>query len=163
MFPSEAELRLERVSGATVLVAEGRDCREADAPCTPVVHLSPLLDRRFASVPLFSNDGSCLGPSTLRLAESHDVMLPQGTLRRFELTRSLRGTTNGFVVEEHANVTDVIPNSDEPPVPFRKAELNRFLGLTTRGFTIEQGMWEALIGEQGAVAAEKKPSRAAGM
>lgn len=66
-FPENVTLRLEKLGGAPVLVAEGERCVKPQVPelCQRGIRVVPLIGNRFAPKPLVDDKGACLGNAFL--------------------------------------------------------------------------------------------------
>jgi len=159
---NRARMRLEPMGQERVLVIESDVCAKDDPKkCHREVRLVPLQGDRFLERPLVAEDGACLGPPAFALHQETEFARPDGTLRKFELTRVLDFTDGNVVMSETVVVKDRDPKEpDSPPEVFRNANVRRPLVLAKNGIVTKPGLWESMLAEHGSVAlqpAAKKP------
>lgn len=126
-YSDKATLRLEKLAGQTVLVAEGQLCAGADpASCVRSARILPLRGDRFSPEPLFSGAGACVAPAWFDLDRRESATLDNGWIRRNTLAASLVFGPEGLRVEEQLVVHDLDPKDAQArPRVFRKADGER--------------------------------------
>ncbi len=128
-LPYNAKLRLERVGGTEVLVAEGERCSK-DNPglCMRRARLMPLRGTRFMGELLSTAEGKCSGPALFHLYRSATSRLPSGWTRKYELTSGLKFDPKGLRVQEQMAVNDLDPKQPQAPARlFRKVQGERLI------------------------------------
>lgn len=122
-------LRLERVGGTQVLVAEGDACtQEEPQVCRRSARLLPLHSGRFFSEAISDADRMCLGAAWFPLSREQLLELPNGWRRKFELTSTLTFGGDAITIQEQVAVSDSDPQ--QPAIPerlFRRAQNERKL------------------------------------
>jgi len=121
---TRARLRLERIGGLTVLVAEGDQCASRDpSSCARAARLVPLVGDRFTPAALVRDDGACLAPALVHLSREEATPLPSGWRRRTSGTATLTFGPEALEVQELILVHDLDPRQPTaPPRLFRRAE-----------------------------------------
>jgi len=143
-YPDHATLRLERVGGLTVLVAQGQLCASADpASCVRSARVMPLRGDRFSAEPLFSDAGACVSPAWFDLDRRETVTLDSGWRRRHQLSASLVFGPEALRVEEQLVVHDLDPRDAQArPRLFRKADGERIVRpADAKLVTTGRGLW----------------------
>jgi hypothetical protein len=151
---NRARMRLEPMGESRVLVIESDVC-PADKPkqCERVMRLVPMEGDRFFERPFISEDGKCLGPAAFALYREAEFPRPDGTVRRFELTRNVDFSEGQLEMSETVVIKDLDPKQpDAPPTVFRNANVRRPLVLAKTGIVTKAGLWEAMVSEHGSVA-----------
>lgn len=158
---NKARMRIE-VSGAQrILVVEGDQCNEENSKlCTRIMRLLPILNGRFATVPLKlaagevkPNADACLGDAAFALYEQYTSNLPDGWIRKFEIARSVTFETGSPLIAEQVVIKDKDPNQpDSPPQEFRQASSDRVLAYKDRYFETSDSLWDQMIQNYGSVA-----------
>jgi len=66
-FPDNVSLRLDKLAGGTVLVAEGERCVKPQDPalCQRAIRVVPLIRDHFVPKPLVDDKGTCVGSAFL--------------------------------------------------------------------------------------------------
>jgi hypothetical protein len=78
---------------------------------------------------------------------------PDGTVRRFELTRNVDFTDGAVEMSETVVIKDLDPKQpDAPPTVFRNANVRRPLVLSKTGIVTKAGLWDSMLAEHGSVA-----------
>jgi hypothetical protein len=147
-YPDRATLRLEKLGGLTVLVAEGRLCASADpASCVRSARLMPLRGDRFSPEPLFSEVGACATPAWFDLDRRENVTLDTGWTRRHQLAASLVFGPEGLRVEEQLAVHDLDPKDKQArPRLFRKADGERTVKpVNEKLVTTGRSVWSTVL------------------
>jgi hypothetical protein len=147
-YPDKAALRLEKLGGLTVLVAEGQLCASADpATCVRSARLMPLRGDRFSPEPLFSEAGACASPAWFDLDRRESAALETGWTRRNTLAASLVFGPDGLRVEEQLVVHDLDPHDKQSrPRVFRKADGERTVKpVDARLVTSGRSVWSAVV------------------
>jgi hypothetical protein len=157
-YEKKARLRLEQSGETQVLVVESDRCDAEGKLCQRMMKLLPLLQMRFASVPLKTEDGTtCLGPAEFPLFETHTSILPDGWNRKFEINRSVTFSEDVPLVAEVVTIRDQDPaQPDAPPQEFRDASTDRKLTYAARYFATRQSLWDEMIANYGSVAHDAK-------
>ncbi len=148
-YPGKASLRLEKLGGLTVLVAEGQLCASADpATCVRSARLMPLRGDRFSPEPLFSEAGACTTPAWFDLDRRESTTLDSGWRRRNTLAASLVFGPQGLRVEEQLVVHDLDPRDREArPRVFRKAEGERTVrAVEAKLVSTGRSVWTTVVG-----------------
>lgn len=160
---NKARMRVEVAGDQRILVVEGDECNvEESKLCKRIMKLLPIINGRFATVPLkLSNDDAkggdaCLGDASFALFEQYTSNLPDGWIRKFEIVRSV--TFKGApLVSEQVVIKDKDPNQPEaPPQEFREASSDRTLVYKDRYFETRGSLWEDMINNYGSVAHDAK-------
>lgn len=156
----KARMRLEQSGETSLLVVESDRCDAEGKVCQRMMKLLPLLQMRFASVPLKTEDGStCLGPAEFALFETHTSILPDGWNRKFEINRSVTFSEDVPLVAEVVTIRDQDPGQpDAPPQEFRDASTDRTLTYAARYFETRRSLWDEMITNYGSVAHDAKVS-----
>jgi hypothetical protein len=147
-YPHKAALRLEKLGGVTVLVAEGQLCASADpASCVRSARIMPLRGDRFSPEPLFTEAGACASPAWFDLDRSESTTLETGWTRRNTLAASLVFGPEGLRVEEQLVVHDLDPRDREArPRVFRKADGERTVKpVEAKLVTTGRSVWSAVV------------------
>jgi hypothetical protein len=155
----KARLRMEQSGETQILVVESDRCDAEGKICQRMMKLLPLLNLRFASVPLKTEDGTCLGPAEFALFEQHTSILPDGWNRKFEINRSVTFSEDVPLIAEVVTIRDQDPaQPDAPPQEFRDASTDRKLVYAARYFATRQSLWDEMIANYGSVAHDAKPA-----
>ncbi|AGC46053.1 lipoprotein [Myxococcus stipitatus DSM 14675] len=150
-----ATLRLERVGGIDLLVAEGERCSgPKDSVCQRSVRMVPQRGNRFINEPLLLANGGCASPSMIQLNRTASRSLPSRWLRKYDYTAALSFATDGIRVQEQMIVNDLDPK--QPTVParqFRKAQVDRKVQVSAGRLVVDDtSLWGRLL-EEGATEA----------
>ncbi len=118
---ARVRMRLEPLgTDAKVLVIESETCTEEEVDgepqdrCEREAQVVPLSEQRFVGAHLIEN-GDDTGPARFRLAESRELELPDGWVRRFDLQRRLEFDGNRILVHESIRARDCNPKSPDTP------------------------------------------------
>jgi hypothetical protein len=147
-YADRATLRLEKLGGLTVLVAEGQLCASADpATCVRSARIMPLRGDRFSPEPLFSEAGACATPAWFDLDRRESATLDTGWTRRNTLAASLVFGPGGLRVEEQLVVHDLDPKDKQArPRVFRKADGERTVqAVEAKLVTTGRSVWTAVV------------------
>ena len=100
IYPGNVTLRLERLSGATVLVADGQHCDDSGKSenCDRAIRIVPLVGDRFISTPIIDGHNSCVGSSLLPVRTKSRSTTRGGT--KYELEAAVTLTPNAVLVRE---------------------------------------------------------------
>ncbi len=150
-YPDRAALRLERMGGVTVLVAEGRLCASADpASCVRSARLMPLRGDHFTQEPLFSEVGACTSPAWFDLDRVESNALDSGWTRRNTLAASLVFGPEGLRVEEQLVVHDLDPRDKQArPRVFRRADGERSVKVVEAKLVAKgRSVWSTVVGAE---------------
>lgn len=152
-FTDKARMRIEYAGQTPVLVVESDNCSFDDKICQRVMKLLPLLNDRFSTVPLKTEDGTCIGEAAFPLFQQYTSDLPDGWVRKFEVNRSVSFDGEHPLVAEQVVVRDKDPNQpDAPPQDFREASNDRKLVYKDRYFETRPSLWQDMIDNYGSVA-----------
>jgi hypothetical protein len=158
-----ARMRLEPMGQGKVLVVESDVCpKDNPKKCERVMRLVPMEGDRFVARPFVAEDGKCIGPAEFTLHEEQSFDRPDGTVRRFELTRNVNFTDGNVEMTETVVIKDLDPKQpDAPPTVFRNANVRRPIVNSKAGIVTKAGLWEPMLAEHGSVALQpatkKKP------
>jgi hypothetical protein len=155
---NRARMRLEPMGSDRVLVVESDVCpKDNPKKCERVLRLVPMEGDRFVERPFIADDGKCIGPAAVALYRQTEFARPDGTVRRFELTRNVDFTDGNVVMSETVVIKDLDPKQpDAPPEVFRNANVRRPLVLSKNGIVTKPGLWEPMLAEHGSVALPPK-------
>jgi len=158
---NKARMRIEVSGSQRILVVEGDECNvEESKLCKRIMRLLPIIDGRFATVPLKlapedikAGADACLGDAAFALFEHYTSNLPDGWIRRFEIVRSVTFDTGAPLIAEQVVIKDKDPDQPEaPPQDFRQASSDRTLVYKDRYFETRGSLWEQMIQNYGSVA-----------
>jgi len=125
-FAVRPRLRLERLGGVELLVAEGERCGPADGTsgtCERALRIMSLRGDHFQPETIASAEGACETPGFLYLQREESEPLDSGWRRRHELTASVDFRPDAVVVQELLLVRDSDPRHPGAPArTFRRAE-----------------------------------------
>jgi hypothetical protein len=155
---NRARMRIEPMGSERVLVVESDVCpKDNPKKCERVMQLVPMEKDRFIARPFITDQGKCIGRAVFELHREAEFPRPDGTVRRFELTRNVDFTDGNVEMSETVVIKDHDPKTpDAPPAVFRNANQRRPLVLSTAGIVTKPGLWEPMIAEHGSVALSKK-------
>lgn len=161
---NKARMRIEVAGEQRILVVEGDECNTEDKKlCKRIMRLLPIINGRFATVPLKLNaedaNGAdvCLGDAAFALFEQYTSDLPDGWIRKFEIVRSVTFDKGAPLVSEQVVIKDKDPNQPEaPPQEFREASSDRTLVYKDRYFETRGSLWDDMIKSYGSVAHDAK-------
>ena len=151
----KARMRIELAGETQVLVVESDECNtEEKKLCKRIMKLLPVLNGRFATVPLKAEEsGECLGEAAFALSEQYTSDLPDGWIRNFSIVRSVTFDDGEPLVSEQVVIKDKDPNQPEAPAQdFREASNDRRLSYVDRYFETRPSLWEEMIQNYGSVA-----------
>ena len=104
-YSENVSLRLERVSGATLLVADGQYCPDSRTPetCERAIRMVPLVGNRFIQTPLVDSKGGCLGSTFLPVRAKGQTGKQTGRYAgtEYELETSVTFAANIITIREH--------------------------------------------------------------
>ena len=103
-------MRLEKVGGSTVLVADGQRCDDPNAAetCDRAVRVLPLAGDHFTSGPILDGYDRCLGSSLIPVRTRGQIGNSRGT--KYELEAAVTFTGDAILVRENLNLS-------RPPQP----------------------------------------------
>lgn len=162
---NKARMRIEMAGDQQILVVEGDQCNaEISKLCKRIMKLLPNLNGRFATVPLklqkdevIGDVDPCLGEASFALFEQFTSNLPDGWIRKFEISRSVTFDKGAPLVSEQVTIKDQDPGQpDAPPQDFREASSDRTLAYQDRYFATRGSLWEQMINNYGSVAHDAK-------
>lgn len=157
---NKARMRIEVAGDQRILVVEGDECNlEVSKLCQRIMRLLPIINGRFATVPLKLDPKDakgadvCLGDASFALFEQYTSDLPDGWVRKFEIVRSVTFDKGVPLVSEQVAIKDKDPNQPEaPPQDFREASSDRNLVYKDRYFETRGSLWDDMINNYGSVA-----------
>ncbi|PRP91515.1 hypothetical protein ENSA5_54890 [Enhygromyxa salina] len=158
---NKARMRIEMSGDQQILVVEGDECNaEVSKLCKRIMKLLPNINGRFATVPLklekdeiVGDIDPCLGDASFALFEQYTSDLPDGWIRKFEISRSVTFDKGTPLVSEQVVIKDQDPNQpDAPPQDFREASSDRNLVYQDRHFATRGSLWDDMINNYGSVA-----------
>ncbi|NPC71210.1 hypothetical protein D7Y27_15855 [Corallococcus sp. AB004] len=147
-----AKLRLERVGGADLLVAEGERCSGPNAAsCQRSVRMVFQRGNRFINESVLNAQGACASPGVFQLNRTASRTLPSRWLRRYDYTAALSFGTDGIRVQEQMFVNDLDPRQPTMPArQFRKAQIERRVQVSSGRLVVDDtSLWGRLL-EEGA-------------
>lgn len=157
---NKARMRIEVAGEQRILVVEGDQCNSEESKlCKRIMRLLPIINGRFATVPLklspeeAQGADACLGDAAFALFEQHTSDLPDGWIRKFEIVRSVTFDTGTPLISEQVVIKDKDPNQPEAPAKeFRQAASDRTLVYKDRYFETRGSLWDDMISNYGSVA-----------
>lgn len=162
-MPKNTKLRLERVQGSSILVAEGDACTtDGEEVCRRHARIMPLRQNRFFTESVSDKARACLGAAWFPLSRELSFELPNGLRRKFELTSTLTFAEEGISVQEQVQVSDSDPQQpDVAPRLYRRAQDVRTLVLADNALVgSKASLWSRMMEQQvrvGAVPVPEKP------
>jgi hypothetical protein len=105
-YPDNVSLRLEKVGGATVLVADGQRCTGVSGTpeaCERAIRIVPLAENRFLPGPLVDGKGACLGSSSFPVRAKGQAGGPRGT--PYDLEASVTFNPDAILIREHLAIS----------------------------------------------------------
>ncbi len=158
---NRARMRLEPMGQGKVLVVESDACpKDNPKKCTRLMRLVPIEGDRFVARPFVGEDGKCIGPAEFTLREEQSFDRPDGTVRRFELTRNVSFAEGNVEMTETVVIKDLDPKQpDSPPTVFRNANVRRPIVASKTGIVTKAGLWEPMLAEHGSVALQPKKKK----
>ncbi|ATB49073.1 hypothetical protein [Corallococcus macrosporus] len=154
------KLRLEKVRGTHILVAEGDACTTGDEEvCRRHARIMPLRTNRFFSESVSNANRACLGAAWFPLSRELTFELPNGLRRRFELTSTLTFAEEGISVQEQVQVSDSDPaQPDVAPRLYRRAQDTRSLELADNALVGNKAsLWSRMVEQQVRIGARPVP------
>ena len=147
-----ARLRLHKSSGRPVVIIDAERCG-ADGKCRPETTFVPILSRRFQDLPLYDDEGTCLGRARFELEQRVDQASPGGLTRRFELQRTVELADEGIVIVDLVTGVELDPaDPTATPRPFRKVSTRRAIELDGERFLIrDKDLWGSVLRDYGLV------------
>lgn len=130
MGKTRPRLRLHRVGGVSVVVAEGARCAKRSpksaSPCSRRAQLLVRAGTRLATPSLRYPDGHPAGRAEAWLSHEQEVAMGRTLTRRFRLNASFDIRSDRIVLHEEVAVDDLVPGADGVSLrPFRKARDRR--------------------------------------
>lgn len=147
-----ARLRLHSSSGRPVLIVDAERCGP-DGKCRPETSFVPILSRRFQDLPLYDDEGTCLGRARFELEQREDQVSPGGLTRRFDLQRTVELAEEGIVIVDLVTGVELDPADPTATArPFRKVSTRRALELDGERFVIrDKDLWASVLRDYGVV------------
>jgi len=148
-LPERAHLRMVKVQGQTLLVAEGEHCDNADGSrCYRGTRLMILADTRFEPQPVRMEDGRCLEPAFFATDRSQAVMGRDGTRRYMTANGRLDFAPDGVFIHEEVAVRSLDPDGQRPGRLLREARADRRLNVQSGHLFVSDGdLWERMLQE----------------
>lgn len=142
------KLRLEKVGGADVLVAEGDTC--ASGVCRRELRVLPLRKDRFFSEAVTTREGACLGPAWFPLSREEVFELPNGNRRKLELTTAITFGAEQIGLHEQVVVSEQDPRQPNvPPRVTRRVQADRSLQVGDRRLVASApSLWVGVMEQQ---------------
>ncbi|NOJ78897.1 hypothetical protein [Myxococcus xanthus] len=154
------KLRLEKVKGTPILVAEGDACTSSgEEVCRRHARIMPLRTNRFFSESVSNASRACLGAAWFPLSREMTFELPNGLRRKFELTSTLTFAEEGISVQEQVQVSDSDPaQPDVAPRLYRRAQDTRTLELAKNALVGNKAsLWSRMVEQQVRIGARAVP------
>jgi hypothetical protein len=109
-YPGSVSLRLEKVRGGTVLVADGVNCQDnqPQEACDRAVRLVPLVGDAFVPKSIVDERGNCLGSSSVQVRASGVTVEGRKGLK-YRLNSSVNFSGEGLIVREELSVDRKAP------------------------------------------------------
>jgi hypothetical protein len=147
-----ARMRLHKSSGRPVVVIDAERCG-ADGKCRPETTFVPILSRKFQDLPLYDDEGTCLGRARFELEQRIDQANPGGLTRRFELQRTVELAEEGIVIVDLVTGVELDPaDPTATPRPVRKVSTRRAIELDGERFLIrDKDLWGSVLRDYGLV------------
>jgi hypothetical protein len=147
-----ARLRLHQSSGKPVVVIDTERCGD-DGKCWPETAFVPILARKFRDLPLYDDEGACLGRSRFELERRIDQPSAGGLTRRFELQRTVELAEEGIVLVDLVTGVEFDPaDPTSTPRPFRKVSTRRVLELDGERFVVrDKDLFSRVLRDYGLV------------
>jgi len=144
-YPEKLALRLERLGGEPVLVAEGESCSgTAPTTCRRAARLMTLRAGRFEPLPVATEDGACLAPGWFDLTRV-ELQPVEGAWQRLTLNATLTFGPRGLEVEEAVVVESLDrPDATRGPVLRRAQQLRSLRWVGGRLVGTEPALWSRL-------------------
>jgi hypothetical protein len=161
-MPKNAKLRLEKVQGTNILVAEGDACTtDGEEVCRRHARIMPLRQNRFFTESVSDKARACLGAAWFPLSRELDFELPNGLRRKFELTSTLTYDEKGISVQEQVQVSDSDPSQpDVAPRLYRRAQDVRTLELADNALLAPKpSLWSRMVEQQERIGARVIPEK----
>jgi len=117
-YPENVSLRLDKLAGGTVLVAEGERCVKPQVPelCQRAIRVVPLIKDHFVPKPLVDDKGTCVGSAFL------STRTGGGGSNRHNAKYSLEATVtfspDNIAIREQLAITRAPTSSDAPDESF---------------------------------------------
>jgi len=150
--PKAARLRLHQSSGKPVVIIDADRC-DPDGKCRPEASFVPIIARKFRDLPLYDDEGTCLGRARFELERRIDQESPGGVTRRFELQRTVELAEEGIVLIDLVTGVEFDPaDPTNTAKPFRKVSTRRALELDGEKFIVrDKDLWDHLLRDYGLV------------
>ena len=150
--PKAARLRLHQTSGKPVVIIDADRC-DPGGKCRPEASFSPIIARKFRDLPLYDDEGTCLGRPRFDLELRIDQESPGGVTRRFELQRSIELAEEGIVIVDLVTGVEFDPADPTATAkPFRTVSTRRALELDGEKFIVrDKDLWTNVLRDYGLV------------
>ena len=148
-LPERAHLRLVKVEGHTLLVAEGEHCDNLEATrCFRGTRLMVLADTRFEPQSVRLEDGRCLEPAFFATEHTQSVTGRDGTRRSMTANGRLDFAPDGVFIHEEIAVRSIDPDGKGPGRLLREARADRRLRVQSGHLYVSDGaLWERMLQE----------------
>lgn len=147
-----ARLRLHHSNNKPVVIIEAERCGN-DGKCLPDATFVPIVARRFRDVPLYDDEGACLGRARFELDRRVEQPSPGGLTRRFELQRTIELADEGIVLVDLVTGVELDPaDPTSTSRPFRKVSTRRALEFDGERFVVrDKDLWSHVLRDYGLV------------
>jgi hypothetical protein len=104
-YPENISLRLDKLNGATVLVAEGEHCADPQDPksCDRAMRILPLIGDRFVAKPLVDDKGVCLGSASVAMRAAGTAGTKNGP--KYQVEASATFGPDALAIREHLAIS----------------------------------------------------------
>lgn len=158
--PRSARMRLHHSANKPVVIVESDRC-DAAGKCLPEAVFVPIVSRKLRDVPLYDDEGTCLGRARFELDRRIDQPNPGSFTRRFELQRTIELADEGIVLIDLITGIEIDP--DDPAAstkPFRKVSTRRALEFDGERFFIrDKDLWTHVLRDYGLVRGDGEEPR----
>jgi hypothetical protein len=104
-YPENVSLRLDKLNGATVAVAEGERCSDPQDPksCDRAMRILPLIGDRFVAKPLVDDKGVCLGSASVAMRAAGTAGTKGGA--KYQVEASATFSPDAIAIREHLAIS----------------------------------------------------------
>lgn len=150
----DARLRLHQSGGKPVMIINSERCGGGEgSKCLPEASFVPIIARKFRDLPLYDDEGTCLGRTRFELERRIDQPTEGGFTRRFELQRNVELAEEGIVLVDLVTGVEFDPaDPTATPRPFRKVSTRRMLELDGERFIVrDKDLFNQVLRDYGLV------------
>jgi hypothetical protein len=117
-YPENVSLRLDKLAGGTVLVAEGERCVKPQDPelCQRAIRVVPLIRDRFVPKPLVDDKGACVGSAFLSTRTGGGA--GKRHRAKYQLEATVTFSPDNISIREQLAITGARPSSDSSDESF---------------------------------------------